>query len=111
MTASIKVKQEMVFTIDATKVGEVYGMLSKYMFNVKQILTKKKKKKLVICHSLWGKRKKRTYPTKERKEISRNRATVNFGLMFLLDQETPKENLFIKDFTENQQSEIKNSAC
>lgn len=44
MTASIKVKQEMVFTIDATKVGEVYGMLSKYMFNVKQILTKKKKK-------------------------------------------------------------------
>lgn len=38
MTASIKVRQEMVFTIDAIKVGEVYVKLAKYMFKVKLTL-------------------------------------------------------------------------
>jgi hypothetical protein len=37
-TAITKVMEAMVFTIDATKVGEVYLKLAKYMFRVKPTL-------------------------------------------------------------------------
>lgn len=57
--AITKVKDAMVLTIDARKVGEVYVKLAKYMLSVKPI------------------------PKRESTNISANKTSVSFGLTFL----------------------------